>query len=134
LKVLVAEDNTVNQMVMQRLLHKRGHEVTIAASGKAALEAFAAQRFDLIFMDVQMPELDGLEATRAIRQREIAPDRIPIVALTAHAMSGDRERCLAAGMDGYMTKPVNPTELDEMLACHAKRGRRSELPRSAGES
>ncbi len=122
LKVLVAEDNTVNQMVMQRLLHKRGHEVTIASSGRAALEAFESQRFDLIFMDVQMPELDGLEATRAIRQREAAPKRIPIVALTAHAMSGDRERCLAAGMDGYMTKPVNPTELDEVLERYASGG------------
>jgi CheY-like chemotaxis protein len=120
LSVLVAEDNTVNQMVMQRLLHKRGHRVVIAGSGKAALDALEAQRFDLILMDVQMPELDGLEATREIRRREEGqPQRTPIVALTAHAMSGDRERCLAAGMDGYMTKPVNPGELDETLQRYA---------------
>ena len=120
LDVLVAEDNTVNQMVMQRLLHKRGHRVVVAGSGKAALEALETQRFDLILMDVQMPELDGLEATREIRRRELGEaQRTPIVALTAHAMSGDRERCLAAGMDGYMTKPVNPSELDETLQRYA---------------
>jgi len=122
LRVLVAEDNPVNQMVMKRLLHKRGHEVVIADSGRAALAAFEAERFDLILMDVQMPELDGLEATREIRRREtVRGGRIPIIALTAHALNGDRERCLAAGMDSYMTKPVNPTELDEQLQKYAPR-------------
>ncbi len=122
LNVLVAEDNNVNQMVMQRLLHKRGHRVVIAGSGKAALQAVENERFDLVLMDVQMPELDGLEATREIRRRESdGGSRTPIVALTAHAMSGDRERCLAAGMDGYMTKPVNPNDLDETLARYAAR-------------
>jgi PAS domain S-box-containing protein len=117
LSILVAEDNTVNQMVMQRLLQKRQHRVTIAGSGKAALHAYENASFDLILMDVQMPELDGLQATREIRRREAGgPRHTPIVALTAHAMSGDRERCLDAGMDGYMTKPVSPRELDEVLA------------------
>jgi len=122
LNVLVAEDNTVNQMVMQRLLNKRGHRVTIAGSGKAALQALETQAFDLILMDVQMPEVDGLEATREIRRRETPSNRTPIVALTAHAMSGDRERCLAAGMDGYMTKPVSPRELEEVLEKYGARG------------
>jgi CheY-like chemotaxis protein len=109
----------VNQLVMQRLLTKRQHKVTIASSGKAALQALESEQFDLILMDVQMPELDGLEATREIRRREAAGTRTPIVALTAHALTGDRERCLEAGMDGYMTKPVNPTELDEVLEKYA---------------
>jgi CheY-like chemotaxis protein len=119
LNVLVAEDNLVNQMVMRRLLQKRQHRITIASSGRAAVEAFEAQRFDLILMDVQMPELDGLAATQQIRKLETNGVRTPIVALTAHALSGDRERCLAAGMDGYMTKPVDPAELDDVLARYA---------------
>jgi PAS domain S-box-containing protein len=123
LNVLVAEDNMVNQLVMQRLLTKRQHKVTIASSGKAALQALESEQFDLILMDVQMPELDGLEATREIRRREAAGTRTPIVALTAHALTGDRERCLEAGMDGYMTKPVNPTELDEVLEKYASSSR-----------
>lgn len=116
LNILLAEDNTVNQMVMQRMLTKRGHRVTIASNGGAALHAVAEQAFDLILMDVQMPEMDGFEATRELRRGEAGTRmRVPIVALTAHAMSGDRERCLESGMDGYMTKPVNPKELDEVL-------------------
>jgi CheY-like chemotaxis protein len=116
LSILLAEDNAVNQLVMQRLLVKRGHRVTIAATGKAAIEAIEHETFDLVFMDVQMPEVDGFEATREIRRREASGrTRLPIVALTAHAMSGDRERCLASGMDAYMTKPINPRELDEVL-------------------
>lgn len=115
LSILVAEDDPVNQLVMQRLLIKRGHHVTIAATGRAAIDAVERQSFDLVFMDVQMPEVDGFEATREIRRREQGRARLPIIALTAHAMSGDRERCLAAGMDAYMTKPINPDELDELL-------------------
>lgn len=116
LNLLLAEDNVVNQMLMQRLLTKRGHRVTIADTGKAVLAALEQDSFDLVFMDVQMPELDGFQATAEIRRREAATgERLPIVALTAHAMTGDRERCLAAGMDGYMTKPINPKELDETL-------------------
>ncbi len=115
LNILLAEDNVVNQLVMQRLLVKRGHRVTIAATGKAAIEAAERESFDLVFMDVQMPEVDGFEATREIRRREAGGARLPIVALTAHAMSGDRERCLDSGMDGYMAKPVNARELDSVL-------------------
>jgi signal transduction histidine kinase/CheY-like chemotaxis protein len=120
LHILLAEDNVVNQLLMQRLLDKRGHRVTIAATGKAALDALDTARFDLIFMDVQMPELDGFEATAEIRLRERgSAEHIAIVALTAHAMSGDRERCLAAGMDGYLTKPIDPKELDDVLSMYA---------------
>lgn len=116
LSILLAEDNAVNQLVMQRLLAKRGHRVVTAANGQAALDAMKRDAFDLVFMDVQMPLLDGFEATAEIRRREAGSSRhVPIVALTAHAMSGDRERCLRAGMDAYMTKPVNPVELDQML-------------------
>ncbi len=135
LKILLAEDNAVNQLVMQRLLAKRGHRVTIAATGKEAIEAVRAAAFDLVFMDIQMPELDGFEATREIRRAEIRraglgdERRIPIIALTAHAMSGDRERCLASGMDGYMTKPVNPRELDETLAAYSASARIADQPR-----
>jgi len=115
--ILLVEDNRVNQMVMQRLLTKRGHRVTTAATGMAAIEAAQHDSFDLIFMDVQMPEMDGFEATRAIRRRESGDARrLPIIALTAHAMSGDRERCLEAGMDSYMTKPIDTKELDEVLS------------------
>ena len=120
---------------MQRLLAKRGHRVTIAATGKEAIEAVRAAAFDLVFMDIQMPELDGFEATREIRRAEIrrvglgGERRIPIIALTAHAMSGDRERCLASGMDGYMTKPVNPRELDETLAAYSASARVADQPR-----
>jgi PAS domain S-box-containing protein len=131
MNVLVAEDNLVNQMVMQRLLQKRHHRITIAGSGRAAVEAFEAQKFDLILMDVQMPELDGLAATQEIRRRESPGLRTPIVALTAHALSGDRERCLAAGMDGYMTKPIDPTELDGVLARYGG-AKREAIDQSAG--
>jgi CheY-like chemotaxis protein len=117
LRILVAEDNPVNQRVAIRLLEKGGHKVTVANHGLEALAALASADFDLILMDVQMPEMDGLEATRAIRAREAGTDRhIPIVAMTAHAMKGDRERCLAAGMDDYLAKPVQRSELDRVLA------------------
>jgi CheY-like chemotaxis protein len=108
LKILLAEDNAVNQMLAVRLLAKRGHTVTVAKTGKLALEAHETKFFDLVLMDVQMPEMDGLEATIAIRQREKTSGKhIPIIAMTAHAMVGDRERCLKAGMDGYVTKPLS---------------------------
>ena len=117
LTVLVAEDNPVNQRLAVRLLEKRGHRVTLAANGIEAVEAQARQQFDLILMDVQMPEMDGLEATGAIRRSESARDcHQLIIALTAHALKGDEERCLAAGMDGYLTKPIRPPELDRILA------------------
>ncbi len=116
LHILLAEDNAVNQRVASRILEKRGHSVVIAHDGREAVEAFGSQPFDIILMDVQMPEMDGFEATAAIRAREqsaVAPGNraIPIIAMTAHAMKGDRERCLAAGMNGYVTKPVQASEL-----------------------
>jgi two-component system, sensor histidine kinase and response regulator len=116
LRVLLAEDNTVNQRLAVRLLEKRGHRVAVAGNGREALDALEKEKFDLVFMDVQMPELDGLEATAIIREREKSSGRHqPIIALTAHAMKGDREKCLAAGMDGYLTKPIRPQELEEIL-------------------
>jgi signal transduction histidine kinase/CheY-like chemotaxis protein/putative ubiquitin-RnfH superfamily antitoxin RatB of RatAB toxin-antitoxin module len=112
LKILLAEDNLVNQKVALRLLEKEGHSVVLAGSGKAALKCWAQHDFDLILMDVQMPEMDGFEATAAIRKAEARTgSRIPIIALTAHAMTGDRERCLSAGMDGYATKPIRVDEI-----------------------
>jgi len=112
LSVLLAEDNVVNQKLAATLLRKRGHKVEVAANGIEALAAFERQPFDAVLMDVQMPEMGGFEATAEIRARESSKGtHIPIVALTAHAMSGDRERCLAAGMDAYVSKPVNPVEL-----------------------
>ena len=116
LRVLLAEDNPVNQRLASRLLEKRGHSVVVAANGREALDALEKENFDLVLMDVQMPVMDGFEATAAIREREAGGKvHLPIVALTAHAMKGDREKCLAAGMDGYLTKPIRPQELDEVL-------------------
>jgi len=112
LKILLAEDNAVNQALAVRLLEKRGHTVTTAATGKAVLQALDQEQFDLILMDVQMPEMDGLEATTTIRQREkLSGKHIPIIAMTAHAMTGDKERCLEAGMDKYVSKPLHIREL-----------------------
>ncbi len=121
LRVLLAEDNRVNQRLATRLLEKQGHHVTLAENGQQALSAWAdadrATPFDLIFMDVQMPVMDGLQATVAIRERERPTGRhIPIVAMTAHAMQGDRERCLAAGMDDYLSKPLVLKDLLDLLA------------------
>lgn len=110
--MLVAEDNATNQKLLLALLKERGHRVTMAGNGREAVETSAARRFDLILMDVQMPEMNGLEATAAIRARERETGaHVPIIALTAHAMSGDRERCLEAGMDAYVAKPLRPDEL-----------------------
>jgi CheY-like chemotaxis protein len=109
-------------MLMVRLLQKRGHRVTVAGTGVAALQQFEQKRFNLIFMDVQMPELDGLAAAEEIRRREQATNgHIPIIALTAHALSGDKERCLGAGMDAYLTKPINVKALDEVLQVFSTR-------------
>jgi len=117
LRVLVAEDDSVSQVVVSSLLRKRGHEVAIAESGKLAMQLLDADRFDLAFMDVQMPDMDGLEATAAIRLREQdSGDHLPIVALTAHAMEGDRQRCIDAGMDDYLSKPVRSRDLDDVIA------------------
>jgi len=116
LKLLVAEDNAVNRLVMARLLERRGHHVTLVGSGREALDTIAKERYDLVFMDVQMPGMDGLEATAAIREDEKSyGTHLAVIALTAHAMKGDRERCLAAGMDDYLSKPIDTQELDDIL-------------------
>jgi signal transduction histidine kinase/DNA-binding response OmpR family regulator len=116
LRILLAEDNAVNQRLAVRLMEKRGHCVRVTSNGREAIEALKKERFDLILMDVQMPEMDGLEATAAIRKQELGTSgHVPVIALTAHAMKGDRERCLEAGMDGYLTKPIRSKELDEVL-------------------
>ncbi len=112
LKILLAEDSIPNQKLALGLLRKQDHEIVVAADGVAALGQWKSEHFDLILMDVQMPHMDGLEATRLIRKREEATNRhIPIVAMTAHAMHGDEERCLAAGMDAYVAKPIRPEDL-----------------------
>jgi two-component system sensor histidine kinase/response regulator len=118
LRVLVAEDNFINQLLATRLLEKRGHHVMMTANGLEALAALERESYDLVLMDVHMPEMDGLAATSALRKNE--KDRGDgihqlVIALTASAMKGDRERCLAAGMDGYLTKPIRPQELDTLL-------------------
>ena len=112
---MLAEDSAVNQKLATVLLELQGHAVSLANNGREALEKLQQQPFDLVLMDVQMPELDGLEATRQIRAREPAEEHIPIVAMTAHAMQGDRERCLDVGMDDYLSKPVRAQELREVL-------------------
>ncbi|MGD1103135.1 MAG: response regulator [Terriglobia bacterium] len=112
LRILLAEDNPMNQMVAVRLLEKMGHTVMVVANGRDAVLMLAEQEFGLVLMDVQMPEMDGFEATRVIREKEVVTHtHTPIIAMTAHAMKGDRERCLAAGMDGYIAKPIRPAEL-----------------------
>jgi two-component system sensor histidine kinase/response regulator len=116
LRILVAEDNPVNRTVVVRTLEKQGHSVAVAFDGREAVEQAALERFDVILMDVQMPVMSGLEAARAIRERERqVGGRVPILAVTAHAMTGDRERCLEAGMDGYVSKPIDAAELREKI-------------------
>jgi signal transduction histidine kinase/CheY-like chemotaxis protein len=116
LRILVAEDNAINQVLVVRLLQKMGHIPTTVDNGRQALEALERESFDLVLMDVQMPEMDGFSATREIRNAEKQTARhMPIIALTAHAMKGDEEACLEAGMDAYLSKPVNGKRLDEAL-------------------
>ena len=121
-RILLAEDNVVNQRVAVAMLRKAGHSVALAANGKEALRLFEKERFDAILMDVQMPEMDGCEATAAIRSSETRAGRghTPVIAMTAHAMSGDRERCIEAGMDDYISKPINAKTVLEVLNlnCH----------------
>jgi signal transduction histidine kinase len=122
LRILLAEDNRVNQKIATRLLEKRGHDVVLAATGKEALEALAQASFDLVLMDVNMPDMDGIQATIAIREKEKSTGfHQSIIAMTALAMKGDRERCLAAGMDGYLSKPIDLQQLDDVLGQFADR-------------
>ena len=116
-RILLAEDNPVNQRVAMHMLRRAGYDVTIVSTGREAVEAIAASRFDLVLMDVQMPEMDGLTATGEVRRREHdSGAHVPIIAMTAHSMTGDRERCLAAGMDGYLSKPIRSEDLYNLLA------------------
>ncbi len=117
INILLAEDNLINQKLAVSLLQKMGHNVTVAQDGKQAVAMSEIEQFDLILMDVQMPEMDGLEATAAIRSREESQGRprVPILAMTAYAMTGDSDRCIEAGMDGYISKPINTQELFETI-------------------
>jgi signal transduction histidine kinase/CheY-like chemotaxis protein len=125
--ILLAEDNPVNQTLAVRLLEKRGYRVTVVENGRAALEALEKDRFDAVLMDVQMPQMDGFEATAAIRRNEKrAGGHIPIIAMTAHALKGDQERCLAAGMDAYISKPIRTSELFAAIEKLAKDNREIE--------
>jgi CheY-like chemotaxis protein len=129
LSVLLADDNAVNQRLAQRLLEKHGHHVTVTANGREALAALDRENFDVVLMDVQMPEMDGFDATASIRAREQDTGRhLPIIAMTAHAMQGDRERCLAAGMDGYIAKPIQARELIDLLEKFSVAAREEECP------
>src|ERR1019366_6485436 len=122
LHLLVAEDNEMNQFVTQEILKRAGCTCDIAGDGALTVEAFKRGKYSLILMDCQMPNMDGLEATRQIRRIELSQGksaRIPIIALTAEAISGDREKCLAAGMDGYVTKPINSKELLAEILRHS---------------
>ncbi len=116
--ILVAEDNDVNQIVLEQILIDAGHSYTIVENGKLALEQFKAERPDLVLMDVSMPEMNGLEATEAMRAAEAdAGDGVhtPIIGLTAHALKGDKEMCFKAGMDDYMPKPISPAALQAKI-------------------
>ncbi|MEY2399697.1 MAG: hypothetical protein QOJ00_2871, partial [Actinomycetota bacterium] len=115
-RLLLAEDDSINQRVAVTMLNKLGYSVVVAHNGREAVELGARAQFSAVLMDCQMPELDGYEATRAIRQSETNGVHIPIIAMTAHSMTTDRTKCLNAGMDDYISKPVRPAELQAVLA------------------
>ena len=125
LRILLAEDHPVNQKVAVRMLERLGHAVVVAADGNKAIAALEDGRFDVVLMDVQMPEMDGFEAVRIIRARETTTGtHLPIIALTAHAMQGDRERCLRAGFDDYLAKPIRQRDLQAALSGTRRQNRR----------
>jgi CheY-like chemotaxis protein len=129
LRILLAEDNPVNQRLATKLLEKRGHKVAVTATGREAFQRIQEEAFHVVLMDVQMPDMDGLEATVLIREWEKKRGtRIPIIALTAHSMKGDRERCLAAGMDTYVTKPFDAARLIEVVESAVRAGSRENAP------
>jgi CheY-like chemotaxis protein/HPt (histidine-containing phosphotransfer) domain-containing protein len=135
LHLLLVEDNPINRRLAQSVLERQGHDVTVAENGVAALEALERESFDLVLMDVQMPKLDGIEATVAIRRREATTGgHVPIVAVTAHAMAGDRERCMGAGMDGYLTKPIRPAMLLDAIARLRIAPRERQVPKRAARA
>jgi len=125
-RILLAEDNPLNQKLVIQILEREGAQVKVVPNGKEAVQAALEEEFDCILMDVQMPEMDGLRATSEIRKHEeLSGRRTPIVAMTAHAMKGDREKCLLAGMDAYLPKPFKPEELVEVIARVIGKGSRS---------
>jgi CheY-like chemotaxis protein len=129
LRILVAEDNHINQRLAVSVLQKMGHDVTTVETGTAALRVLEERSFDLVLMDVQMPEMDGLEASAAIRAWEQTNGQhIPIIAMTAHAMTGDRERCLDAGMDDYVSKPISKQELIRAILAVTRTALRNRAP------
>jgi CheY-like chemotaxis protein len=123
-RILLVEDNKVNQMVARQLLERHGHTVVVANNGREALailDAASFAGFGCVLMDLQMPEMGGFECTAVIRDREqVTRFHLPIVAMTAHVMKGDEARCLAAGMDGYLSKPIQPVELYELIERHLR--------------
>jgi CheY-like chemotaxis protein len=133
LRTLVVEDNPVNQKVARLMLEKLGCHVTVGANGREGLYLFTKLPFDIVLMDCQMPEMDGFEATAAIRKREAEEGlrKIPIIAMTAHAMIGDQERCLSAGMDDYIAKPVTRARIVKILKAHAPAGAEEKVPAPA---
>ncbi|MDY6952628.1 MAG: response regulator, partial [Thermodesulfobacteriota bacterium] len=136
LKILVAEDNAVNQKLTLRILEKEGHRVVLAGNGKEAVAALEEETFDVVLMDIQMPEMDGFQATAQIRssQSAVRCHNIPIIALTAQAMKGDRDRCLRAGMDDYVAKPIKPEKLFHAIERQVSVLRRQEKKRAARPS
>ena len=129
----MVDDNPVNRLLAARLVEKQGHAVVSAVSGREAIESLEKQTFDLILMDVQMPDLDGFEATQVIREKERGTgNRVPIIALTAHAMEGDRNRCLAAGMDGYVSKPITAQALLAAIESALSTSKNAGLDRRSG--
>ena len=129
MKILLVEDEAINQMLMTALLTQFGFEVTAVENGKKAVEAVAREEYQLILMDLQMPDMDGFEATRRIKAMTDRPNLPPIIALTAHAMGKDREKCLQAGMDDYLSKPIGRDELYHVLVRHLA-GNRANSPSS----